>query len=454
MVGSKKRRFFNYIIFLIPALFVYLLFFINPFINGIKLSFTNWNGVTPDIPFNMKASDFQSVITKISNLNPGEARYVIKYYNLDDAGDEYNLVQWFIITNKDGTVSQKQLLGSERSALKGIFASVGVTPISNIGFANYKAIFTTDSRFFPQLTKHNIYNNKLDPLPPQISTGDFNYNLLAHIKDPDDRSLTGSVYAYDKKSDSYLLSSTVSSNEQEGMKDILMKYFFRNDFSYGVIGFTLLFTIGNVIFANFLAIMLALFLDKKLKTANALRAIFFMPTVLSMVVVAFIWQFLFTYVIPPFFVTNGIHSWLGNPDVAPYATIIVTVWQGLGYLMVIYLAGLQGIPTEIIEVSRIDGAEGLRKFFDITLPLLMPAATICLFYSLSNGLKAFDSVYVLTGGGGPVYSTTNFVIDIFNNAFIDHQFAYATAKAIVLCIVIMILTGIQLGVMKGKEIEL
>jgi raffinose/stachyose/melibiose transport system permease protein len=169
-----------------------------------------------------------------------------------------------------------------------------------------------------------------------------------------------------------------------------------------------------------------------------------------LIIVAFVWSFVFRLILP---LITGIDVWLGSVNLAPYAVIMVAVWQSCGYLMIIYLAGLQTIPGAILESAQIDGATGFNRFRFITLPLLIPSITICTFYSLSNSLKTFDIIFALTSGG-PGYATTPIVLDIYFNAFLQNKFGYGTAKAVFLCLIIMIITGIQLAIMKKKEVEM
>ena len=120
--------------------------------------------------------------------------------------------------------------------------------------------------------------------------------------------------------------------------------------------------------------------------------------------------------------------------------------------MLIYLAGLQSIPAELIEAAEIDGAGMLRKFFYITFPLIRPSFTICMFLSLLNGLKSFDLNYALTMGG-PFGTTQSIAFQIYLDAFDNNQLSYASAKAVILCIAIVIISFIQIKLTRGKEME-
>ncbi|HBE78087.1 MAG TPA: hypothetical protein DDW65_09960 [Firmicutes bacterium] len=443
MVSPKRNKIFYFILFMLPALILYGMFFIIPFFQGIRYSFTDWNGVVPEIPFNIDKTDFDNQIIKKLD-NPKEQVYLKKYYRLSDAAETYNLTNW--VQEKGGS---RQLSAAERSKIKRILGSVGIASIKFIGMKNYQQMFQNDQRFVPRLEKRYLFNEFAD-LPQTIMAGDFHKNIVNHIRNSKDKSLILTAYQKQAGTSSFHLTPKMNEAQSEKLKTLLSQYWYTTIFIPGVIGFTLFFTLFNVIFSNLLALFLALVLDTQMKTKNILRSIFFFPNVLSLIIVAFIWSFVFRLVMP---LITGITVWLGSPELAPYALLMVTVWQGCGWLMIIYLAGLQTIPTDIVEGSQIDGANWWQRLRHITMPLLIPSFTICTFFSLSNSLKTFDVIMALTQGG-PGYVTTPIVLDIYYNAFRDNQFGYATAKAVFLCMVIMVVTGIQLYFMKKREVEL
>ena len=145
-------------------------------------------------------------------------------------------------------------------------------------------------------------------------------------------------------------------------------------------------------------------------------------------------------------------SWLGDYKIAWISVVIVSVWQSLGYMMIIYIAGLQSISTDVLESAQIDGAVGFRKFWNITLPLIMPAVTICGFFTLAGGLKIFDIVYVLTNGG-PGFSTTSVAQNIYRESFQNNRYGYGTAQSLIFFIIILVITTIQVRVTKKREVE-
>jgi raffinose/stachyose/melibiose transport system permease protein len=233
------------------------------------------------------------------------------------------------------------------------------------------------------------------------------------------------------------------------LKSLLGSAWVQQDFDLGVVGFTLFFTFFNVVGSNLLAFFIAMALDARLKSRNVLRSVFFLPNVLSMVVVALVWSFVFYHLLPAL---TGIDKWMGDPAKAPWLIVAVQVWRESGYLMVIYLAGLQTIPADVLEAALIDGTGFWGRLAHITL-LLVPALTVCLFLSLSNSLKCFDLVYAMVGPSGYAVGTVPLVMDIFFDAFAKRLAGLATAKAILLFLAIVLITGTQLTVMKRREVQ-
>ena len=193
------------------------------------------------------------------------------------------------------------------------------------------------------------------------------------------------------------------------LKRLLAAAWVERKFEMGVVGFTLFFTFFNVLLSNLLAFLLAIALDSGIRSQKVLRSVFY-------------------HMLPAL---TGIDKWMGDPGKAPWLIVLVQVWQQAGYLIVIYLAGLSNIPTDVLEAASIDGARFGGRLRHITLPLLVPAFTISLFLSLSNSLKSFDLVYAMVGPSG-----------------------YATEKAILLFLMIALITGIQLTVSKRREVQL
>jgi len=221
---------------------------------------------------------------------------------------------------------------------------------------------------------------------------------------------------------------------------------------------TLYIVIFCSIINNPLSLFLALLLHKPLKMKGFLRSVFYIPVVISMVVVSVIWGNLLQYegvinaVLKKIGLATLIHDWLGDTSTSLITIILINVWYATGYGAVIYLAGLESIPHEIYEAARIDRAEGWTKFRHITLPLVMPSVTICTFLGMVGSLKFFDLPYVLSNGG-PGDSTSTLALIIYNFAFQNSTFGYATAAGILFMILVLIVTTLQLRYTRKREVE-
>lgn len=491
-MGNKKKLKSNryFFLFILPAFLLYFIFFLLPFFQGVFYSFTDWNGITPQIPLQFTQYDFEEkVIGKIKNEK--DKTVIKKYYQ--QKNDRYILNEWYI---KDG--KSKKIDSFQIGKIRAILSKTGIRSINFIGFDNYRDIFTKDRRFMPSIEKRFLYDKK-DDLPLRVEKSIFEKKLLKNLhrvekdfllskyklkslftlKDVRNRDMINKVLKSKGIEESYYVNESIfyeylnkseyknlftksemyvlEEGLEEGLsdydirvlKETLLNHFFEYKLINGAVGFTLFFTFFNVILTNLIALLLALALDSKIRSKNILRSLFFMPNVLSLVIVAFIWSFLFKMAAKIPLLNIG---WLGDASIAPFSVIIVQVWQGAGYVMLIYLAGLQSIPSDILEVAEIDGATYLDKFLKIVIPLLLPSFTISLFITITNSLRCFDIIWVLTNGG-PGYATTPIVVDIYNNAFAQNRFGYGTAKAILLCLIIIGITTIQLSVMKKKEVE-
>ncbi len=220
--------------------------------------------------------------------------------------------------------------------------------------------------------------------------------------------------------------------------------------------FTLKLALLTVILTNIIALTLAALLDSRIRGKNALRVAFYIPNIISLIVIGYVWRFIFSKGFDSFFQVTHLPvfelSWLGNGDMAFLSVALVSVWQAIGFYMVIYIAGLQTVPRDLHEAAMIDGASPLARFFRVTLPMIMPSITVCVFYSLSNGLKAFDVIFSLTNGG-PGTATTSISLDIYRTAFVVSRFGYGTAKSVMLFLLILLLTFFQVRTFKRKEVE-
>jgi len=175
---------------------------------------------------------------------------------------------------------------------------------------------------------------------------------------------------------------------------------------------------------------------------------FFAPAIVAPVATAYLWQYMFAPSGPinNIFQSIGLEflakDWLGDPNVVLWSIIIVVIWQFAGYSMVIYLAGLEGVPREIIEAAEIDGASYWKRFWYVVRPFLYPAITVTLMLSIIGGFKLFDQVYILTGGG-PGQASQTISTMMYRNAFQFGEFAYSTALAVLLTLVVAAFSSAQ-----------
>lgn len=207
-----------------------------------------------------------------------------------------------------------------------------------------------------------------------------------------------------------------------------------------------------------LALGSALVLNQQLRGRNFFRGVFFFPVIISMVVVALIWSWMFNkdYGIVNTFLTglglSATPDWLASPKTALPVIMVMSIWKGFGYGMVIYLAGLQGIPDMYYEAAEIDGASRWKKFWHITLPLLNPTTLFVMVIAFIGSFQVFDQVYIMTEGG-PGYSTTVMVNYIYHEAFRRFHMGQACAIAYVLFAIILVLTIIQIRFFRKRMVD-
>ncbi|WP_445490086.1 carbohydrate ABC transporter permease [Niallia sp. 03133] len=216
------------------------------------------------------------------------------------------------------------------------------------------------------------------------------------------------------------------------------------------------YTVIAILFTNLLGFSLALLVTQMLKTRNILRTVFFMPNLLGGLLLGFIWQFIFVKGFVSIGELTGIPlfqlAWLGDAKTAFWGIVIVSVWQGAGYIMIIYIAALQNVPQELIEAAKIDGANRWQILRHITMPLVAPAVTICLFLTTASSFKIFDANLSLTNGG-PFKSTEMLALNIYTEAFVNNRYGIGEAKALIFFIVVAAITIIQVTISKKREVE-
>ena len=197
-------------------------------------------------------------------------------------------------------------------------------------------------------------------------------------------------------------------------------------------------------------------LTKNIKSANVLRALFYIPQVISMIMVGYTWKFILGNGFEDLYDKTGWAifnmSWLGDQNLAFWTVVLLTIWQQAGFYCVIYIAGFQSLPEDVMESAAIDGAKGLKKFFHVTLPLLMPSVTVCMFTSILNALKIYDLPFVLTAGG-PAGTTRSIAMDIYSDSFQHNLYGYGTAKSVFYFVVVVIFTMLSLAATKKREVD-
>ncbi len=228
---------------------------------------------------------------------------------------------------------------------------------------------------------------------------------------------------------------------------------FRHAFWY-----TAMFAIVSLVIINVLAFMVAYFLTLEIKGSNLFRTVFFMPNLIGGIVLGYIWSMIFDGILGRYQTSILLESKYGF-----WGLIILMCWQQVGYMMIIYIAGLQNVPGDILEAARIDGATSLQTLFKVTIPNVMSSFTICIFLSLTNGFKLFDQNLALTGGqpfviqpGGATIKTTEMLaLNIYNTFYSSNTTSQgvAQAKAVIFFILVAGLGLLQLGYTRKKEVQ-
>lgn len=229
---------------------------------------------------------------------------------------------------------------------------------------------------------------------------------------------------------------------------------FKDDRALDAYLFTFKFAIISTILVNIFSLLIAMGLNAKIKFQKTLRAIFFLPYILSILIVGFIFNFMFSHLLPQIGGNLGIEmlakNILGDPNLAWIGIVIVAVWQAVAFNTILYLAGLVTIPEDLYEAASIDGAGVWRKFWNITFPLIAPFFTINMVLAMKNFLMVFDQIVALTGGG-PGKSTESISLLIYRGGFEGGEFAYQSANAVIYFIVIVLISIIQLRFLEKRE---
>ena len=241
--------------------------------------------------------------------------------------------------------------------------------------------------------------------------------------------------------------TTVTSVQWVGVANYV-KAFTANDEFLNALWFTTKFTIVSIITINVLGFGLALLLTRGLKGTNAFRTAFFTPNLIGGIVLGYIWQVILNGILALFGVTLTY-----SPEYGFWGLVILMNWQLIGYMMIIYVAGIQNIPGDLIDAARVDGAGKWGVLRNVTIPMVMPAVTICTFLTLTNSFKLFDQNLALTAGA-PSKQTAMEALDIFNTFYTRNGWeGVGQAKAVVFFIVVGALSLIQLLITRRKEVE-
>ncbi len=221
---------------------------------------------------------------------------------------------------------------------------------------------------------------------------------------------------------------------------------------------TLYYTAVSVPIGVVLSLLLALALNQKLPGRGLLRAAFFLPVIGSFAIIAIVWSFLFDPdigLLAYWLKVLGVPvtGWLRDPDWAMPVVILVSIWKNIGFNMVIFLAGLQGIPASLYEAAKVDGATAWQRFWKITLPLLRPTGLFVLVNSIIGAFQVFDPVYVLTPGGGPLHSTETVVSYIYHQGIELIDISYGATIGVILFVFVLVLTLFQLRILRFREVD-
>jgi raffinose/stachyose/melibiose transport system permease protein len=242
--------------------------------------------------------------------------------------------------------------------------------------------------------------------------------------------------------------TTVTNSQWVGM-DNYVRAFTDNKNFFNAIVFTSKFAVVSVVLINIFAFSLALLLTQKIRATNVFRTIFFMPNLIGGIVLGYIWQLIINGVLINFGVDITFDAKYGF-----WGLIILMNWQMVGYMMVIYVAGIQSISPELVEAAKIDGANGWQILKNVTIPLVMPSFTICTFLTVSNSFKLFDQNLALTAGA-PARESSMLALDIFNTFYGSMGYeGVGQAKAVMFFIFVAVIVLLQLRFSRSREVEM
>lgn len=226
---------------------------------------------------------------------------------------------------------------------------------------------------------------------------------------------------------------------------------FTEDGTFGhALWYTTAFTVVSVVLINVIGFAVALLLTKKIKGTNIFRTVFFMPNLIGGIILGYVWQLLLNGLLLQINKTLTYSSVYGF-----WGLVILMCWQQIGYMMIIYIAGLQNVPSDLVEAAEIDGANTWDVLWKIKLPMVMSSVTICVFLTLTNSFKLFDQNLALTGGD-PNHSTEMLALNIYQTFYARAGAlfkGYGQAKAVIFCILVIAISMLQLKLTKSKEVQ-
>ncbi|MBN2535305.1 MAG: sugar ABC transporter permease [Spirochaetales bacterium] len=436
MVTSKRKQYLHFFLFVFPACFVCVLFILYPFIYGICSAFT-------DADWGSNTSVHYTGLENFTEIfDPaGDQRFLPRFNTHYLFKDNYELPLTIESAVYKGMLL-KRIKNREELALleKAYPADDNGNYILDRGYTEF-ALF---DRLMILSGKNLSGKNQtwFSAILDEIREAAFAGHPLETVQwEPAAKILPAAAHnEFSGLLEQYYLVFKV--------KKILSTYLYKTEFILGVVGFTLLYTLINLLIANPVALLLAVALNRKILAARIVHAFLFLPYVLSAITVSFLCSFSFEIVLP-FIIGEG--TWLDNPEFAPLLIAFSGVWRNCGCLVLIYLAGLQAIPAEYREAATLDGANHIYMFLNITGPLLLPSLAIGIFWTTASSLKVFDLVFGLTRTSAYTTNTASWLLDIYINAYTGNRFGYAMAKVLLLSLVCILLTCAQYLVMKKQE---
>lgn len=240
---------------------------------------------------------------------------------------------------------------------------------------------------------------------------------------------------------------TVSDAKFVGLQNYLSAFSDNGDF-LNALWFTVKFAFASVIVINIIAFLFAILLTRGIRGTNLFRTVFFMPNLIGGIVLGYIWQLIINGIL-----YNYGYSITSNATFGYWGLVVLSSWQMIGYMMIIYIAGIQNIPTAILEAAKVDGASPFRTLRSIVIPSVMPSITICLFLTITNSFKLFDQNLALTAGA-PSKQTQMLALDIYNTFYgrVGYE-GVGQAKAVVFFVLVAIVALLQLYLTRRREVE-